>query len=142
MMKKAFPLVVVAVLLVVFALWWRMGTQPQVPITTFEECVAAGYPVMESYPRQCRDGNNTFVENIGTTPPPVACTMEAKLCPDGSAVGRTGPKCEFAECPTSPIGRQCSGPSDTTCPANFECIQACGPPVVRYPDDTPPEYFC
>ncbi len=30
---------------------------------------------------------------------PVACTMEAKLCPDGSAVGRTGPKCEFALCP-------------------------------------------
>jgi uncharacterized protein (UPF0179 family) len=30
---------------------------------------------------------------------PVACTMEAKLCPDGSYVGRTGPKCEFAPCP-------------------------------------------
>jgi len=34
-----------------------------------------------------------------TTPKPVACTMEAKLCPGGSAVGRTGPKCEFTECP-------------------------------------------
>lgn len=31
----------------------------------------------------------------------VACTMEAKLCPDGSAVGRTGPNCEFAACPTA-----------------------------------------
>jgi hypothetical protein len=29
----------------------------------------------------------------------VACTMEAKLCPDGSAVGRTSPNCEFAKCP-------------------------------------------
>ncbi len=29
----------------------------------------------------------------------VACTMEAKLCPDGSSVGRQGPKCEFAPCP-------------------------------------------
>ena len=29
----------------------------------------------------------------------VACTEEAKICPDGSAVGRTGPKCEFAACP-------------------------------------------
>ena len=27
------------------------------------------------------------------------CTLEAKLCPDGSAVGRTGPNCEFAPCP-------------------------------------------
>lgn len=31
------------------------------------------------------------------------CTMEAKLCPDGSYVGRTGPNCEFARCPTSSI---------------------------------------
>ena len=31
---------------------------------------------------------------------PVACTEEAMLCPDGSAVGRTGPNCEFAPCPT------------------------------------------
>lgn len=31
---------------------------------------------------------------------PIACTMEAKICPDGSSVGRTGPNCEFAPCPT------------------------------------------
>jgi hypothetical protein len=30
---------------------------------------------------------------------PVACDQDAKLCPDGSAVGRTGPNCEFAACP-------------------------------------------
>jgi len=30
---------------------------------------------------------------------PVACTMDAKMCPDGSYVGRTAPKCEFAPCP-------------------------------------------
>ena len=24
-----------------------------------------------------------------------ACTMDAKMCPDGSYVGRTGPNCEF-----------------------------------------------
>lgn len=29
----------------------------------------------------------------------VQCTMEAKICPDGSAVGRKGPNCEFAPCP-------------------------------------------
>ncbi len=27
------------------------------------------------------------------------CTMEAKECPDGSYVGRQGPKCQFAACP-------------------------------------------
>ena len=31
---------------------------------------------------------------------PKACTEEAKQCPDGSFVGRTGPNCEFAACPS------------------------------------------
>jgi hypothetical protein len=31
---------------------------------------------------------------------PVACTLEAKICPDGSAVGRTGANCEFSPCPS------------------------------------------
>ncbi len=29
----------------------------------------------------------------------IACTMEAKLCPDCSYVSRTGPHCQFAPCP-------------------------------------------
>jgi len=34
------------------------------------------------------------------------CTQEAKLCPDGKTyVGRTGPNCEFAACPTSAGGQ-------------------------------------
>ncbi len=33
------------------------------------------------------------------SPEGVACTMEAKICPDGSAVGRVPPSCEFAACP-------------------------------------------
>lgn len=34
------------------------------------------------------------------TPTEVICTQEAKICPDGTAVGRVGNQCEFAECPT------------------------------------------
>lgn len=34
-------------------------------VTSFEECVNAGNPVMESYPRQCSAGGETFVEDIG-----------------------------------------------------------------------------
>jgi len=44
--------------------------------------------------------SNKFVE---ASPIPsssaVACTMEAKVCPNGSSVGRIGPNCEFAKCP-------------------------------------------
>ncbi len=71
-------------------------------VDSFAACAAAGNPVMESYPRQCRHAGQLLVEPVD---PPlqdsttVACTMEAKICPDGSAVGRTGPNCEFAACP-------------------------------------------
>jgi len=171
--------------------------KPGEEINSFEECVAAGYPIMESYPEQCKtpDGRSftkhmttregkfgssvtllvdeqvkfsdnlvvTLVEindsrckpevvciwagelsprfillggtiseskeiRLGTVTAEssteggyaitlagvtentstiivtkvdeqVACTMEAKLCSDGSYVGRTGPNCEFAKCP-------------------------------------------
>ncbi|MCX6715929.1 MAG: hypothetical protein NT077_02850 [Candidatus Taylorbacteria bacterium] len=43
-----------------------------------------------------RSGMSGSVSRIN---PSVACTAEAKICPDGSAVGRTGPLCEFAACP-------------------------------------------
>lgn len=33
-------------------------------VMNFEECVAAGNPVMESYPRQCRHEGRTFVEDV------------------------------------------------------------------------------
>lgn len=42
---------------------------------------------------------NNMDGNAPKVNPPVACTDEAKICPDGSAVGRTGPFCEFAFCP-------------------------------------------
>ena len=32
---------------------------------------------------------------------PIACTADAKLCPDGSYVGRVPPDCEFEACPVS-----------------------------------------
>ncbi len=40
-----------------------------------------------------------------------ACTMEAKICPDGTSVGRTGPNCEFAACPGAT--RESTGSAET-----------------------------
>jgi hypothetical protein len=154
-------------------------------------------------------------------PAPKTCTQEAKQCPDGSYVSRTGSNCEFAECPItnpspnslpiieckkdfdcpssqyscetirgagtacpsndpscvptstivegvcklkennrcnadtdcvagllchkniciSPVGRQCNGPSDISCPSDYECVQGCGLPVPR-PNEPEPAYFC
>ena len=43
----------------------------------------------------------------------IACTMEAKICPDGSAVGRQGLNCEFAACP------QANSTAPPAPPANY-----------------------
>ena len=37
-----------------------------------------------------------------TSQQPAGCTADAMICPDGTAVGRTGPNCEF-KCPTNSI---------------------------------------
>ena|SRR3990167_3016937 len=43
------------------------------------------------------------------------CTMEALICPDGTAVGRIGPNCEFAACPTPQGSRSTEINSFITC---------------------------
>jgi len=43
----------------------------------------------------------TYTQNANQSPTFTACTLEGKVCPDGSVVGRAGPNCEFAECPPS-----------------------------------------
>lgn len=40
----------------------------------------------------------TIPDKNNNEPEPVFCTADAKLCPDGSYVSRTGPDCEFV-CP-------------------------------------------
>jgi hypothetical protein len=45
--------------------WSLRGSQEPLVILSFEDCAAAGYPVAESYPRQCRAGDKLFVEDIG-----------------------------------------------------------------------------
>lgn len=52
---------------------------------------------------------------------PQACTDEAKLCPDGSAVGRTGPNCEFANCPVTNVNN-----GATNSAANGCIVTGCG----------------
>lgn len=72
-------------------------TKPITPtVTNFDECVAAGNPVMESYPRQCAHEGLTYTEVIATppTPPTTECTGElAPVC------GKYQVQCIKAPCP-------------------------------------------
>lgn len=38
-------------------------------------------------------------------PKEVMCTMDAKICPDGTAVGRHGPLCQFDDCPLPGVNK-------------------------------------
>jgi hypothetical protein len=67
-----------------------------------------------------------------------ACTQEAKLCPDGSYVGRTGPQCQFSLCPTENTATTTgvtTPPITTT--SGISGIVLLGPtcPVMRNPPD-------
>lgn len=54
--------------------------------------VSAKYTPVSNSVKFAVTNNNT------ASPAPVACTMDAMMCPDGSYVGRSGPNCEFV-CP-------------------------------------------
>lgn len=62
-------IIILTILAIGFVSWWYYIQQeeilPEEDIKNFEECERAGYPVLETYPRQCKtpDGR-TFTEKI------------------------------------------------------------------------------
>lgn len=70
MKKTVYGIIALAVLAIFLFgyMYSKKVSAPTVPVTSFEECVQAGFPVMESYPRQCRDGDGVlYVEKIQET---------------------------------------------------------------------------
>ncbi len=67
-MKKTSFLIGVILLIIIIVVVYSYNKKSEVTtvtVTSFESCASAGYPIMESYPRQCRalDGK-TYVEEI------------------------------------------------------------------------------
>lgn len=58
----------------------------------------------------------TDTDQVNVPKTNVACTADAKQCPDGSYVGRIAPTCEFAACPGSS-----SCPNPSTADLNKDC---------------------
>ncbi|MBU6323491.1 MAG: hypothetical protein KGI41_02125 [Patescibacteria group bacterium] len=78
---------------------------------------------------------------IGAT----ACTLEAKMCPDGTAVGRGGPDCAFAPCPPPNVSLDALGvafalPASlsavVSAPANDAAVVASYETATGTPPDT------
>jgi len=98
------------------------GGGPKI-INNFEDCATAGYPVGESYPRQCKtpDGR-TFTEDVSSSVTPTPGTACENLCGDGICQEIV---CEAVGCPCSedidncPI--DCSG--ELHLPEGFETDQ-------------------
>jgi peptidylprolyl isomerase len=71
MKKTSIIIPIVIFVFIAAAVIWYFVRPAEAPvevksINSFEECVAAGNPVMESYPRQCRtEDGRLFVEDIG-----------------------------------------------------------------------------
>lgn len=113
-------------------------------VTNFEECAAAGNPVMESYPRQCNtpDGQH-FVEEIGEQPwlseetPGNQCAVAGcsqQLCVSAADAATIVTTCEFrneyacyvgATCEMQPSG-ECGW---TSTPELEQCLKS--PPAVE-----------
>ncbi len=90
--------------LVVVGLLLLNACAVQDPIDSFEDCVEAGYPVLESHPRQCVVDSQIFVEQLRDTtlvscsePRPEFCTQEyMPVC----ALKDNGVRCITTPCPS------------------------------------------
>lgn len=136
---------VLAILAVIALLFTFLGPRKPVPrprpVSNFEECIAGGNPIMESYPRQCMtpDGRN-FTEEIPPQEEPEnglglqanGCAVagcSGQLCVSADEAGNIVTTCEFraeyacyreASCEPQPNG-QCGWtqtPELTTCLSN------------------------
>lgn len=97
MKKLLIPAVVIIVILLVG--FFALNSRRQ--ILSFEDCAAAGYPVGESYPRQCwtPDGKH-FAEKIEGTPSPEPITITGKI----SCLPKVGDGPQTLECALGLLG--------------------------------------
>jgi nitrosocyanin len=93
-MKSSYVAIIILVILVGGGVFF-LGMNKQAGAPTVPEGDANPFPTGNS------SGSESINPNAENPNEPVACTLDAKVCPDGSSVGRVAPDCEFAACPTA-----------------------------------------
>ncbi len=79
-------LVLVAGTLLSISSWGKQ--QKSLAITNFDECAAAGYPIMESYPERCRTADGRTFVNPNQVAPRAPATPVAGGCIVGGCSGQ------------------------------------------------------
>lgn len=99
MEKKNFVLVFVVILLVGGVFGFILGKNNKVDNIPEDKIVIIDG---ENTPKEEEKKDDVVIKKPAPQFPkeePVACTMDAMMCPDGSYVGRVAPDCNFAMCP-------------------------------------------
>ncbi|MFH1787752.1 MAG: BPTI/Kunitz domain-containing protein, partial [Candidatus Altiarchaeota archaeon] len=136
--------------------WEVVGTEKHYPaddadnegtIYSFEDCIAAGYPAMESYPRQCRTpGGKHFVEEIDTPipePEPIPHPpLTKEICEEGKGRwNECGSRCQIDYAgKEEPIACtlqceqicECGGFQGLPCPNGYVCQMPSGYDMLGY----------
>lgn len=79
-------------------LWQEKTNTWEVKCQEDKDCNCAAWNEQTNYACACVDGQCASIV-AGSDTNSVVCGQEEKLCPDGFPVYRTGPNCEFADCP-------------------------------------------
>jgi len=107
-------------------------TIPKVECKTDNDCLEVSCPGNGGFAHEmCIQGKCAFAPGtkercMATTTNPVACTMDAMMCPDGTYVGRSAPDCKFicpAVEPNIGAGENdfCGGIAGIRCAAGLTC---------------------
>lgn len=74
MLFRSRPVLIITLLLLAVGSFLLLFNRPSAPdIATFEECAAAGFPILEKYPEECRtpDGRNFIRVTPSSSPAPI-----------------------------------------------------------------------
>lgn len=124
----------------------RPGPMPDPALTSGIECTSDADCPSARYTCEATLGTGTACSSGDPSCVPASAIVEG-ICKlkEGSRCQANfdcaiGLLCHKSQC-ISPGGQDCSGPADTSCPADYECVRNCGSPV-GYPGEPDPGYSC
>ncbi len=90
-------IIIIILLIAVFSLAYLISRKSASKASDFEQCAKLGFPIMESYPRQCRAGVKVFVEDIDANKP--VNQNKNTASPECKIVGCSGQLCVGMDSP-------------------------------------------